>query len=183
MNRPPALLLPAACAAFALLFAAVVSPPCKAASLPAPSTRLSLSMGQGSAAEELTFEGMLAAYTAVRERFGADASVADLTVVDYSTYGSAEEKGLEGRHAFYLVNPGSVRGSQDPLNIVAFATRRAAVKHQLKVGGTVQTFEDMWNTAGQYYAEQHPAEEPTAPAPAKQRTRRSEYHASEDCNT
>jgi nitrous oxide reductase accessory protein NosL len=159
---------------------------------PGPSTRLSLQVEADKNREIRTFEGMVAAYKAVRESFGASAVLADLTVVDYATYGSAVEKGLEGRHAFYLVQPTRVRGSADPLNIIAFATRAAASRHQQKVGGQVLTFEDVWNRAEKYHAAQAAAAAiPAAEAPQPEQRqegqprRRSTMRSSsnDDCNT
>jgi hypothetical protein len=161
-----------------------VANPCTAVAAESISTRCSIS------GQETSYSGLVDACRAIDGDADRSALLDDLTVLDYGSYLNAPERGLAGRHAFYLVSGHDIKGSADPLNIIAFARKRDASDYQQTLGGEVMGFEDAWKAAGAFLkakvvADTRPAAAPSRPKkrPQERAARREHPESSSSCNT
>jgi hypothetical protein len=104
-------------------------------------------------------------------------------VLDYATYGSKSEKLIDASRAYFLVNTHDARGGSGALQIVAFASREAAVKQQRKLGGDLRDFADAWDAVTEFYEAAPAVQESVPSVKREERARRVYRQSSADCFT
>jgi hypothetical protein len=73
--------------------------------------------------------------------------VRDFRVLDFSTYNSRRERMIDGRDAYYLVGSDWTDGLDGDLPILAFGSRKMAIRYQRELGGELTDFDGAWQAA------------------------------------